>query len=236
MKPTKVVQTVGLLVLAVVFSSFAVAKKPYLDLDGEKSHDGLYPVKKAKVDQAWASDHLDFSQYTKVMFIGAGLHYRPVKDPGRSRSAISNADFFPLDDKQKERLQEMVTEQFTKELAKLERFEIVTEPGPDVLAVRGGLYDIVSRVPPQTAGNTDYYLSSVGAATMVLEFVDIPSNSVIVRVVDGRSAEQRGYVQESNSVTNAAEVRRLLQQWARMLRQSLERIVEIDAEGKVVRD
>ena len=119
-------------------------------------------------------------------------------------------------------------------MGKLERFEVVDNPGPGVLAIRGGIYDIVSRVPPETAGRVDYYLSSVGGATLVLEFVDIPSNSVIARVVDSRSAEQRGF--RSNTVTNGAEARRVMNQWARLLRKGLERIIEVDAEGKVVQN
>ena len=128
----------------------------------------------------------------------------------------------------------MATEEFTEELAKIERFEIVREPAEGVLAVRAGIYDIVSRVPPETAAMTDYYLSSIGGATLVLEIVDVPSNSVLVRVVDSRSPGQRGYMQESNPVTNGAEARRMMKQWAKLIRNGLERIVEVDTEGKVV--
>ena len=230
------VQSIGLFVVAVVLSASVAAKSPYLDLDGEKSFDGLYPVKKTHVDKAWAADDLDLSGYDKVLLLPTGLHYRPVKDPGRSSTAISRAEFFPLDDEQRARLEKIAGEEFNKEMGKLERFEVVDKPGPGVLAIRGGIYDIVSRVPPETAGRVDYYLSSVGGATLVLEFVDIPSNSVIARVVDSRSAEQRGFMQESNTVTNGAEARRVMNQWARLLRKGLERIIEVDAEGKVVQN
>jgi hypothetical protein len=227
----------GVAIVAAVFvASSADARKPYLNLDGETSFDGLYPVKRTHFDKAWASSELDLSGYDKVVLLSAGLHYRPVKDPGRSSIAISRAEFFPVSDRQKEQLQELAREEFAKELKKLKRFEVVSEPGPGVLAVRGGIYDIVSRVPPKTAGRGDYYLSSVGEATLVLELVDVPSNSVLARVVDSRTAEQRGFMAESNTVTNRAEARRVMNQWARLLRSGLEKLVAVDAEGKVVRN
>ena len=74
----------------------------------------------------------------------------------------------------------------------------------------------------------------VGDTPVVLEIVDVPSNSVLVRVVDSRSPGQRGYMQESNPVTNGAEARRMMKQWAKLIRNGLEKIVAVDAEGKVV--
>ena len=230
----------ALLAIAIVASIFgaasADARKPYLNLDGETSFDGLYPVKRAHFRKAWASPDLDFTGYDKMVILSTGLHYRPVKDPGRSTIAISRAEFFPLDDEQKAQLQEIAREEFSKELQKLERFELVSEPGPGVLAVRGGIYDIVSRVPPEVAGRGGYYLSALGHATLVLELVDVPSNSVLARVVDSRTAEQRGLASRSNTVTNRGEARRMMQQWARLLRSGLEKLVAIDAEGKLVQE
>jgi len=43
-------------------------------------------------------------------------------------------------------------EAFLKELGNVERFEIVTEPGPDVLMIKGAMLDVVSRVPPEPLG------------------------------------------------------------------------------------
>ena len=214
---------------------FAMAKKPYIDMDGEQSFDGLYPIKKTHFDKAWASEDLDLTGYDKILFLPTGLHYRQVKPASGTRLGNSNRDFFPLDEKQKERLQTIASEEFRKEFAKIERFEIVQEPGPGVLAVRGGIYDIVSRIPPDTAGRNDYYLSSLGGATLVLEFVDAQSNTVIARVVDSRTAEQRGIVRESNPVLNQSEVRSFMRDWARLLRRALNRVVEVDETGKVVR-
>ena len=37
---------------------------------------------------------------------------------------------------------------FEEEIAKSKHFTVVEEPGPDTLIIRGGLLDIISKVPP----------------------------------------------------------------------------------------
>ena len=212
------------------------ARKPYLDLDGEKTYDGLYPVKKTVMGDAWARDDLDLTDYDKIMLVPTGLHYRPVKPMRSSSSLARNRTYFPLDEKQKARLQEVVQEEFQKEFAQLDRFEVVSEPGPGVLLLRGGIYDIVSRVPPKSVGRTEFYLSSLGGAAIVLELVDSLSNTVIVRAVSAKSVDQRGALTHSNPVTNTAEVRRHMRQWARWIRRALDQVVAVDEQGKIVLD
>jgi hypothetical protein len=106
----------------------------------------------------------------------------------------------------------------------IERFELVDEPGPDVLAVLGGLLDVVSYVPPEPIGGRSYvYLSSVGDATLVLELRDSETGTILARSIDRRAAEPIGAtLQDSNRVSNAAEVRRLIRHWASRLREGLD--------------
>ena len=155
-----------------------------------------------------------------MMLVNAGIHYRPVKANKNYRAgARRGVTEFPLTDQQKARLQQTVRDAFLKELAEVERFEIVTEPGPDVLMVRGALFDVVSRVPPEPIGRVDVYLESIGQATFVVELIDSQSETVLVRAVDTRVPDQ--VTAQSNTVTNWAQVRRLAETWARLLRTRL---------------
>lgn len=230
--------TTLLIMLALLLAATAAeARKPYLDLDGELSYDGLFPVKRSVMDQAWARNDIDLTSYDKILIAPAGLHYRPVKPLTGTRSTSArNREFFPVNEDQQARLKKLVGEEFAKQFAKLDRFTVVDEVGPGVLVIRGGIFDIVSRVPPKTIGRSDYYLSSLGGATVVLEFVDPAYNTTIARVVDSRSIEQRGMMLESNPVMNTSQVRQYVRSWASWLRRSLDRIVEIDAEGKLIRE
>ena len=199
----------------------ACAMNPTIDTsaDAELSYDGLYPVEGTRLNKAWARRDVDLSGYNKIMLQGVGIQYRPVKKRATTRSGGSD---FPIPPERKKELREVLREGFVAELAKTDRFEIVSEPGPDVLLIRGALIDVVSHVPPQRAGRSDVYLSSVGEATLVIELIDSQSESVLIRGVDRRAAEVVGVAVRSNSVSNRSEVRRLAGRWGRSLREGLE--------------
>lgn len=191
--------------------------------EAEISFDGLYRVKGGTADAAWVRKGADISQYSKIMLQGVGIEYRPGGESGRLYYSRRSADHFEISDKQKERLVEILTEAFRKELGKSEHFTIVSERGPDVLLIRGALLDVVSFVPPEPIGRGEIFLSRVGEATLVLEIRDSVSDAILVRAVDRRAAEDaaRGF-SRSNRVFNAAEVRRMAQTWARKLRERLD--------------
>ena len=196
----------------------------------EASFDGLIPLKGTNMRKAWVREGFDLTGYTKIMIKGAGVQYRPIK--GRAGSTTmerSNQKEFAISDRGKEMVEKVIYEEFDKALDKLTRYEEVTEPGPDVLMVRGAILDVVSRVPPETAGAVDYYLNSVGQATFMVELIDSESGSVLVRAVDARAMQTVGYTTISNRVTNAAEVRRLMGAWARMLVEALNDLTSLDA-------
>ena len=98
-----------------------------------------------------------------------------------------------------------------------------------MLLVRGTLIDVVSKVPPEGPGRTEYYLDSVGQATFVGEFVDSQSDAVLIRGVDTRAAGSQGPAMASNRVTNTSEVRRLASYWANMLVAGLNELTTFDA-------
>ena len=111
-----------------------------------------------------------------------------------------------------------------EELQKSDRFRIVDEPGPNTLIVAGGLLDVTSQVPPTRVGSSSrIYLSSIGDATLVLEIRDSETNRILARSIDRRAAEPIGSsFQTSNSVSDTAEIRRLIRYWATGLREALD--------------
>jgi len=218
------------LLLAALFASVALVGgcsgiNPTVDTsaEAEMTFDGLYPIKNGYADMAWARPGADISQYSKIMLLGAGIEYRPGGESGRAYHSMRSGDHFEITDREKERLQELLTETFHKELGKSEHFTIVEEAGPDVLLIRGALLDVVSYVPPEPIGRGDIFLSSVGEATLVLEIRDSVSGAILARAVDRRAAEDiAGGFRRSNRVSTAMEVRQLASTWARKLRESLD--------------
>lgn len=213
--------------LAAAFIAGCASSTPTIDTspEAEPTFDGLYPVKGGRMDGAWARPDFSVESYSKIMLQGVGIEYRPGGST-RSYNASRSDDHYALSPAQQERFEAEMRDAFLEELSQGEHFEIVTEPGPDVLLVRGGLLDVVSYVPPDPIGNSDIYLSRVGEATLVLEIRDSVSGATLIRAVDRRAAEDvaRGFT-NSNRVSNKAEVRRLARTWGRILRESLDRFM-----------
>jgi hypothetical protein len=194
--------------------------------EAEVTFDGLYPVKGGRMDQAWARKDLSAESYTKVMLQGVGVEYRPGGETRRRPIGNTTSQHYAVTAEQRAHFESEMREAFMEELAKGENFEIVTEPGPDVLLVRGGLLDVVSFVPPEPIGNADIYLSTVGEASLILEMRDSISGAILVRAVDRRAAEDSAHgFTRSNSVSNMVEFRRLARTWAGILRDGLDRFM-----------
>jgi hypothetical protein len=193
----------------------------------EITHDGLHRVDRSVMDAAWVKPDLDLTGYTKLMLVSVGISYK--EDPDYKGTFDRSATEFPIDEENRERLQRTVREEFLEEFEMLERYEIVTEPGPGVLMLIGGVLDVVSRVPPERPGagaRGGVYLTSVGDATLVLELRDSTTNEILARAADRRSAES-AFAFEVNTVTAWSEVRRLAGAWARLLRTRLEELTGV---------
>lgn len=201
--------------------------------DAELSFDGLHKVDNSKADVAWARPDIDLSGYTKIWPVGAGVEYRQVKNRGRTSMDRTRSGPYFIDDKSRAQFEELVGTVFKEELQKVKKYELVDGPGPDVLMIRGGLLNVTSMVPPEPiGGRSTVFLSSVGDATLVLELRDSETGTILARSVDRRAAEAiGGTFQRSNSVTNSAEVKRLIRFWAVRLREGLDGFAEGTAEN-----
>lgn len=215
-----------LIILAIAFAGCSSAG-PTIQTgeDAEISFDGLHRVDNARFRSAWANPDIDFSRYSKVIPGGAEFQFRPVDQTARTTRARTSGSVFWISDENQARLVEETTEIFAEELANSTRFEITDTKGDDVIIIRGVIHDIVSTVPPEQIGRGDIFLSSVGEATIVIEVIDSMSNKVIFRGAERRAAQRTGgQAIRANSVTTWAEVRRLMRQWARTMREGLDSV------------
>lgn len=199
---------------------------PGVDTAAELSYDGLTPLENTVMTRVWVREGFSLAGYRKVILEGAGIRYRPVTEinsKGQRNAAIE----FPISPAQKAELETLITEEFDRALDRL-ALPQVTEPGPDVLRVRGYMLDVVSRIPPADASSSHYFIDSVGQATFVVELIDSQTNTVLVRALDTRSARTPGYTYRSNAATNRAQVRALIARWADLLVDALNDLTAID--------
>ena len=195
--------------------------------DAETSFDGLVRIDNSRFQRAWIDPDVDLGSYTKIMPGTAKFEFRAVKERTRTSTSLTSAQEFWISEDNRERLVETVSQIFREEMAKSQHFTITDTPGQDTLIVTGALLDIVSRVPPESVGRTEVFLSSVGEATLVLELRDSLSGETIYRAADRRAIERAGgQAIHANTVTTWSEVRRWARRWATRLVEGLDSIHE----------
>jgi hypothetical protein len=145
---------------------------------------------------------------------------------GQTSRTTSSRSEFQLDEATQALVKEEIGGAFVEELANSDVYEVVEARGPEVLLLRAGLLDVVSRVPPERIGRSMVFLDSVGEATLVMELRDSTSGAILARAVDRRAAETPpGSVTQSTTATNRADVRRLGRRWASIIRSGVETLM-----------
>ena len=186
---------------------------------GEINIEGLQQVPARNFEAAFLRPGVTFANYGKLMVDELELAFRT---PDREQNQ------FPLGEDQKTRFRAGMATAFGEELGKLEAVEVVTEPGPDVLALRVRVQDIVARAPGRRVGGggrAGFALETVGEMTLVLELKDSQSDEVLVRVFDRQAAEGAAMVSGEGVVSTWEGVDRIVAAWAARAREGLERLL-----------
>lgn len=181
---------------------------------------------------------VDFSQFNKVYLWEAQFEYRDVGPARKTRSTMlsTHKREFGISEDDRKKFEEIIGEAFSKEIAKAKEFTIVEnidEIDTATLILRGALIDIISRVPPEMVGRSDVYLSSIGAATFAMEFIDAKTGGVVALVAERRAIEtlnaRSGMAVPANSASVMGDIRRWSGDLARRLRGRLDKAIK---EGK----
>ena len=193
---------------------------------GSTSYDGLVVVEDAKVDAAWIDPDADFSVFTRVAILDPVVSFRSnwQRDQNRSRrgsSRISSSDVERI----KRDVAALFKEVFTERLEADDGYEVVSFADYDVLLLRPAIIDLDIADPEvATAGRSQSYSASTGAATLYLELFDSVSGEILGRAVDRQSGRRSapGTLMWSGRMRNVAEARRIFGDWADQLRSFLD--------------
>jgi hypothetical protein len=207
---------------ALLFCMFFLTSSVAVAADNpEISYDGLVRKHDAKAAAVYVKPGADFSIYKRVRILDVYIAFK--KDWQREHRGVTKNDMERI----KRRLAEMFREVFVDVLEK-GGYPVVYEDGDDVLLIRPAIIDLDITAPDvMTAGRSRTYVTSAGAATLYIELYDSTTGEILARAIDRKSGRNYGSWRMSSSVTNSAEARRILKQWARMLKEGLDR-----AEGK----
>ena len=214
---------------AAACSSSGPPRIEYEQGDGATTADGLRRVQTRRVGAAFVRPGASLGTYRRIKVADITVSYQRPPRVGSDRAQVRRGDSrsnYALSDSKMQWLEDEFQKIFVDEFGKSEVFEVVDEPGPDVLLVAGHIVDLVVETPREAASGRDsVYVKESGRMTLILDVRDSQSNAALARIADRRAVQAGGggtMAYQSNAVSNTSAVRMLFRRWARQLREALD--------------
>lgn len=191
--------------------------------------DGLALRDSKVVDKLYARPNVSLKSYTAVMLDPPVVEFDKDWDPNENRRELSR-QVTPDDMKDiKEGLAKLLHDGFVAELQR-GNYPIATAPAANVLRVSPAIINLYINAPDtMSPGMSRTYVMDAGHMTMFTELRDSATGQLLARAVDTKTGTDFGHLQIANSVTNSAEAKNMISQWAKALRNALDRAkTEID--------
>jgi Protein of unknown function (DUF3313) len=198
--------------LLVAFAAIAVP----LTAQTPDSWDGLTKIRGRKADALYLLPGADFRTYTKVQLDPTEVAFRRnyQRDYNRTARGLGAR----LDNDEVARIAEAARSGFEEIFADAFRdggYQVVTEPGPDVVRIRTGVLDLYVSAPDQMQpGRTRTYSAEAGQATVFIEVRDSLAGTLLGRAVDQRVIDD-DVASIRNRATNRADFEEVFRYWAR---------------------
>jgi hypothetical protein len=187
------------------------ADKPLATTD-----DGLQQVKSRKLDLLYVLPGATLGGYNKVWLSSVDVAFHKSWKPDPRKVTAED----------RERIRKELADEFQRifkqELEEKGRYTLVNEAGPDVLRVLPAIVDLYINAPDTSeTGRTKVFAVSPGEMTLIAELRDAETGALLARVEDhkGRSF---GPMQWTTRAANVNEARRILREWAVILRNGLD--------------
>jgi hypothetical protein len=204
---------------------------PALSAKPPASWDGLTRIEAKRFDSVYLLPGADFRGYTKVMLDPTEVAFEKnwLRDYNRTALGLSQRI---SDSEAREGLAKVRTEfeaAFRKAYPEA-GYQVVAEPGPDVLRVRTAVLNLYVSAPDQrSSARSRTFTREAGYATVVVEARDSESGALLGRAVDGRTAGDTGpFIR--NSVTNRADFVMVFRKWAKI---SVDGLAELKARSPI---
>jgi hypothetical protein len=201
--------------LATLAPRVALAQKP------PQEWDGLVRVKSKTLENVYVRPNVEFKAYKKVRLDPAHVAMDKNWDPNSGKIGLRGG--MSSDDVQRirEELAKVFREVFAERLAK-SGYPLVETGGDDVLLVQPAVIDVYINAPDTVNTTSRSYVLNAGRMTLVMQLADSVTGQLLARVVDTKEASNTRGIQIANSVTNSAEARAAIGQWADALCKALD--------------
>jgi hypothetical protein len=175
---------------------------------------------------AYVDPNADFSKYTAILLTPLGVDNVEIVQPQASPSTtgISN---WQLTDADKQRLQGDFRDAMVKQLSAKGGYALVDSAADNVLQISAILTRIAPTAPKddnrsRPTGRSKFFTEGAGKVHVEVTFSDAETGEVLALAKDTRAGSSIWGI--NNSVTNAAEVRRMFNAWAMQIRAQLDRV------------
>ena len=192
--------------------------------DSVSPFENLVPLEDAKSAAAYIDPNADFSAFNRVMILDTFVAFKSGWERDQRRGTrgtrISARDI----DRIKTRVSELFNSVLIEVLEADDGYDVVSEPGDDVLLVRAAIIDLDITAPDiSSPGRSATFTADSGAATLYIELYDSVSGQIIGRAIDRQAARGSGSMMRwTNRATNTADARRVFRGWADKLREFLD--------------
>lgn len=183
--------------------------------------EGMELVKNSELATVYADPGADLSIYNRVMLLDATVAFKKnwKRDQNRGNALkVKDSDM----EKIQAEVADVFREVFTKELVD-GGYAMADAPGEDVLLVKPAIVDLdVSAPDIRSSSVTRSFSESAGEMTLNLELFDSVTNDKIAKATDRKEDRWRGRMEWRTSVSNRADARRMMTDWAKALRSALD--------------
>jgi hypothetical protein len=208
-------RTIGALVMLGGVVSALLAPSPHAAAALPPPYEDLVQVKSKKLDAVYLLPGANFSGYSKIMVDPVQVSFRKdwVKETNRSRGLSGK-----IDEEDAQRIAQAARSGFESIFTsafKAKGYEVVTNPGGDVLRLSPAIANLYINAPQSGGpGISRTYTVEAGGATLVLEARDSTTGAILGVAIDRSETRGSGYATLTSSVSNRADFEQLFKRWA----------------------
>lgn len=219
---TRLLIMMSMVILAAVpVTTFALDKGevPEVTIEGLR----LVPTT-TDIAYVWAVPGVSLSHYQHVYLLEPAVAFRENwrKDQNKySPSGIIRVTV-PDMDRIRDGIKDLFLDVFTKELV-AGGYSLVTERAEDVLIVRPAILNLDVDAPDlKRAGTRPSMTRTAGSMTLYMELIDSESDFLLAKAMDPTNDRESHMLQFQTSAANRQAARRLMEPWAKALREVLD--------------
>ena len=189
----------------------------------------LYEVANPNVRVAYIDPYVDYDQYKKIMVTPLNFDTMEIVQPSSARFNTK----FTLNEEEREKLNEIYQKMMLENLEKKGNFEIVQNPGPDVLTLSVYVKQIKPNAPKDDISSrgvvqSTIYTKGAGSMTIAANVFDSTSGKELARISDSKESSDMWGV--NNRVTNLGDISIAFADWARKFNTALKNLHDYEIE------